>query len=217
MRIVVEATSGPGQGQRFLVNKNQVLTIGRTEWSDIAVPNDPQISSKHFVIENTGDAVRLSDLNSTNGTMLNGQFVKQAALKSGDRIVAGTTEFRVQFDAQFDSDRVTQTAPNAPPVSTPVSPATPASPIAPASPGGSGTPVTSPVAPPTPVAEMRGQPTPPAPPAGFQSPIVMGYDTPAFASGQAAASPELPVARATPVGEPPRAEPDAAPPTAGCP
>ena len=82
------AQNGPLQGQIWPINKE--IIIGRDPLCDIVI-NDRQVSRKHAQIQkqnNNGNA--LADLNSKNGTLLNGEFVDgPTSLKDGDEIIVG--------------------------------------------------------------------------------------------------------------------------------
>lgn len=62
-------------------------TIGR-ESSDIVIP-DHAMSSRHFAVEIRGKEYFVRDLDSSNGTFLNGDRIRAAELTSGDTIKAG--------------------------------------------------------------------------------------------------------------------------------
>lgn len=69
------------------------LTVGRDEKVDIVL-DDNQASREHFVIVPKGGPYAVRDLNSKNGTWLNGQRLEQETnLKTNDVIRAGQTEF----------------------------------------------------------------------------------------------------------------------------
>ncbi len=71
---------------------NRVL-IGRETGNDIVV-NDLNASRQHAQIEiNPQGAWVITDLGSTNGTLVNGQSVQRRILKNGDRVTLGVTEF----------------------------------------------------------------------------------------------------------------------------
>ncbi len=74
----------------FVLGGQDTYTIGRQGSCDIMI-EDPQASRQHaqFVKEGAGWAI--SDLNSTNGTLLNGQTVTHRRLKDGDIITVGAT------------------------------------------------------------------------------------------------------------------------------
>ncbi|HEY3383942.1 MAG TPA: GGDEF domain-containing protein [Vicinamibacterales bacterium] len=66
-------------------------TIGRTADCDIVVP-ETRVSRRHAIIRRTTDEVpefEIVDLDSTNGTMLNGEPVKQSPLQNGDKVGIG--------------------------------------------------------------------------------------------------------------------------------
>lgn len=68
-------------------------SIGRSNGNEIIL-KDPYISKKHLqIVEDEGDFY-LEDLNSANGTYLNGDRIMDVAkLKNGDRIRVGQVEF----------------------------------------------------------------------------------------------------------------------------
>ncbi len=74
------------------------LVIGRGTEADLRI-NDPGISRRHAEIrvEDNGSDLRLHivDLGSTNGILVNGQRVRQAALQEGSRIEIGSTRMLV--------------------------------------------------------------------------------------------------------------------------
>ena len=53
------------------------------------------VSRRHAKIVSTGDALNIEDLGSTNGTFVNGEKVRRARLKEGDRVLIGTSIVRV--------------------------------------------------------------------------------------------------------------------------
>src|SRR5690606_22217230 len=81
---------GPATGQEFLVNRMR-NTVGRGTTNTIVVP-DLAMSRQHFEIVKTLDETFvLRDLQSVNGTFLNGTRIQEADLLHGDRIEAGKT------------------------------------------------------------------------------------------------------------------------------
>jgi pSer/pThr/pTyr-binding forkhead associated (FHA) protein len=71
------------------------LTIGRGS-CDLRV-RDPEASREHCVIEVYDGVPTLKDLKSANGTLLNGQLVREHVLKDGDEITLGSTVLKVEF------------------------------------------------------------------------------------------------------------------------
>ena len=59
---------------------------------------DPTLSAAHFVIEAIGETFVIRDLDSSNGTRLNGHPIRSARLEPGDRIDAGETRFSFRLE-----------------------------------------------------------------------------------------------------------------------
>ncbi|MHB8971800.1 MAG: FHA domain-containing protein [Pirellulaceae bacterium] len=98
MRFVLEITSGPAAGKRFWLRAGQTADIGRSDHAVFALPQDRWMSSLHFRVECDEAQCRLRDLDSRNGTTVNGQKVVHVVLADGDLIVAGETKFRVHIE-----------------------------------------------------------------------------------------------------------------------
>ena len=62
-----------------------VVMIGRASVNDIVIDN-PVVSARHAMLQKIGDTYWLKDLNSTNGTHLNGHLFTYGELKDGDTI-----------------------------------------------------------------------------------------------------------------------------------
>ena len=76
------------RGHRFTLS--DVLTIGRDDACDIAMPGDTYMSGRHARIEQRADGVWIVDLNSTNGVLVNGtRVMNEKSLKNSDRIQVG--------------------------------------------------------------------------------------------------------------------------------
>jgi len=77
-----------GTRERYPLAKGRV-TIGRSRDSDIFLP-DQWLSRHHAVIEQRDEAFWVSDLRSKNGTLLNGEPVRDShRLRPGDVITLG--------------------------------------------------------------------------------------------------------------------------------
>ena len=99
MRVTFRAIAGPMVGKEFLLRPAQLMQVGRTDWADVAFPGDGHMSSIHFAVETDLKRCYIKDLDSTNGTFLNGRQVKQCqVVADGDEVVAGDTSFKVEIE-----------------------------------------------------------------------------------------------------------------------
>jgi pSer/pThr/pTyr-binding forkhead associated (FHA) protein len=98
MRVRLEVVSGAPGGRVIELEPRPVIRFGRTQRAEIAFPDDAHMSAVHFTVECDAGVWRLRDSGSRNGTFLNGQRVRTARLKHGDRIVAGRTAFLVRIE-----------------------------------------------------------------------------------------------------------------------
>src|SRR5262249_15446525 len=70
------------------------VTIGRN-FTNLLVIEEAMASRFHCVIDRTDEGFRLRDLDSRNGTKVNGQVVKAAILSQGDVVQIGSTQIKV--------------------------------------------------------------------------------------------------------------------------
>jgi pSer/pThr/pTyr-binding forkhead associated (FHA) protein len=68
-----------------------IVMIGRAPSNRIVIDH-PTVSAQHVVLLRTRDSYSLKDLDSTNGTQINGNFVTDAELKDGDTIQFGSVK-----------------------------------------------------------------------------------------------------------------------------
>jgi hypothetical protein len=86
--------------------------IGRSGRSDIRIKH-PGISTEHAVIRIVDTVATIEDLDSTNGTRVNGRSVKRHVLRHGDQIEVGRE--RLMYFAELDSaSRFSQPEPDTP-------------------------------------------------------------------------------------------------------
>jgi type II secretory ATPase GspE/PulE/Tfp pilus assembly ATPase PilB-like protein len=95
------------QGERQVPLDGGLLTIGRN-FTNLLVIEETMASRFHCVIEPLADGFRLRDLDSRNGTMVNGKPVKECPLANGDVVTIGKTEIKLVVPSQ-------KSGPNAPP------------------------------------------------------------------------------------------------------
>ncbi len=82
--------SGKYQGGEFPLVADKTVFVGRSSDLDMVLVED-MVSRKHAGIHVQGDQVWIEDLGSTNGTFVNGEKIKRARLKEGDRVLIGTS------------------------------------------------------------------------------------------------------------------------------
>lgn len=100
--IQLRATSGRFSGQVFTLGPGD-STIGRSPDNTIVL-DAPDVSRRHARIERSGHHVRVYDLNSTNGTRVNGEAVHISDVQPGDEIRVGGQTLEVLSDA-YNSGR----------------------------------------------------------------------------------------------------------------
>jgi pSer/pThr/pTyr-binding forkhead associated (FHA) protein len=85
-------------GPPLEITKDMTL-VGRGEGCDLRLDHK-SISKLHCVLVKTDGLILLRDLGSTNGTRVNGQRVRRAALLPNDQIHIASLKFRVLFGAK---------------------------------------------------------------------------------------------------------------------
>lgn len=85
-----------GDGRNYPLSIGSTV-IGRGDQADLRLP-DVGISRRHARLDFDGAQVVLTDLGSTNGSMVNGQRVSAVALNPGDMIQIGTTTLTFRLD-----------------------------------------------------------------------------------------------------------------------
>ena len=82
-------------------------TVGRRPYNDIVIDN-LAVSGEHAVLQMAGSEVYLEDLNSTNGTYVNGKAAKKQLLQNGDNIEIG--KYRIKFETEAAGPSFEKTA-----------------------------------------------------------------------------------------------------------
>jgi HD-GYP domain-containing protein (c-di-GMP phosphodiesterase class II) len=90
MDLVLVVREGEQVGRVFTVSRGDRKTIGRAPECDIRLP-DQGVSRRHCTIENVGAVLRVVDLESANGSFINGQLMERGSLGPGDQLAVGPT------------------------------------------------------------------------------------------------------------------------------
>lgn len=97
-RLVVQRSPSLEEGGEFQLNAAPV-TVGRGGQNDLVLSGDEFASARHARIELRGDGVWVQDLESTNGTFVNGTRVAGAQrVDDGDVVRVGATDLVVEED-----------------------------------------------------------------------------------------------------------------------
>src|SRR5512137_3067777 len=91
-KLVLLSTGMTGRMHELKVAKT---TVGRVEDNMFQIA-EPSVSSHHCEIELKGNEVVVKDLNSTNGTFINGEKVSERVLKLGEVLRLGQVEMRLE-------------------------------------------------------------------------------------------------------------------------
>jgi diguanylate cyclase (GGDEF)-like protein len=105
--LTVIAGSEIDFGKHFVLEKKRSV-LGREKVNDIAL-NDGKVSKVHCEISviRSGkgvDQIYLLDLDSTNGTFINGDAVIQAPLRGGDKVQVGDTILQLSFSDEIERE-----------------------------------------------------------------------------------------------------------------
>lgn len=103
MTACLQITTGRHRSQIIPLREGQVLRIGRTQWSDVCLPGDPELSPVHFSVEFTGRELIVRDLSQGVGVVGPDGPIRLARLINGACLKAGQTEFEVQISQPLDA------------------------------------------------------------------------------------------------------------------
>ncbi len=92
-RAMLRICNGGFEGMCYEITAEETL-IGRNPTTDITLL-DEGISREHAIVlyDETDDAYTVEDLQSTNGTKVNGKRVRSSVLADGDEVQIGQTRF----------------------------------------------------------------------------------------------------------------------------
>jgi hypothetical protein len=92
--LALRFISGKFQGSEYALADSGEMIVGRSGDVQIVLSED-MVSRRHARIAFDGQKIIIEDLGSTNGTFVNGEKIKRADLKEGDRVLIGSSIFKV--------------------------------------------------------------------------------------------------------------------------
>ena len=108
VKLQLTIIAGPHQGREFVFDGHDTFLVGRAKDAHFQLSfDDPYFSRRHFLVEVNPPRCRLIDLNSRNGTLLNGVRIQTAEVVDGDEIGAGHTVFEVRVIAPESAEQGT--------------------------------------------------------------------------------------------------------------
>lgn len=97
--VTLKILHGADRGKVY-ENLEPPLTVGREEGNDVQL-NDERVSRCHFKVQRDNDRLVLTDLDSTNGTKVNGVECQLKILRHGDLISVGRSLMLVGSESQI--------------------------------------------------------------------------------------------------------------------
>lgn len=94
MWVLESENNGESDPLVFRLPLDAVKTIGRATGADFIV-DAALVSRLHCRLSASESDIDVTDLDSTNGTFVNGERVKQATLRAGDSLMVGRLVFRI--------------------------------------------------------------------------------------------------------------------------
>jgi Serine/threonine protein kinase len=108
-KITLHCIAGPLKEHEFVLDGGPVFIFGRYAKATFTLLGDPAASHLHFLIDISNSAIRVLDLGSTNGLIINDKhmggkqgepFTDFVVIESGDTILAGSCLFRVSVEEE---------------------------------------------------------------------------------------------------------------------
>ncbi len=100
-KLIIEEKDQPAR--EFKIKEGQgKIKIGRSPENDVQIA-EPRASREHCFIEQSGDGFKLVDMESSNGTRINGVMVNAKIIADGDAIQIGETVIKLAEDVRARS------------------------------------------------------------------------------------------------------------------
>jgi serine/threonine protein kinase len=119
--VILEVVDGPASGRVFRYLQHDLFLLGRSDSADLCLADDSHLSRNHLRIEIDPPHCVVTDLQSANGTFVNGVRIAERTLVDGDTISGGQTLIRVRIgDDGGSSELLAEFADADPPADTAV-------------------------------------------------------------------------------------------------
>ena len=106
-RVTFRVIAGPHEGLGFTFHEHNTLFAGRLPRAQLRLEKDLHFSRHHFRLEVNPPTCFLMDLNSRNGTFVNGERIKDQFLHDGDIVSGGRTKMVVTiFDPKQEKSKL---------------------------------------------------------------------------------------------------------------
>lgn len=92
--LALRFISGKYQGGEFPLGEGQEIVVGRSSDLDMVLVEE-MVSRRHARIRMQDGVIHIEDLDSTNGTFVNGEKIQATELREGDRVLIGTSILKV--------------------------------------------------------------------------------------------------------------------------
>ena len=101
MKVILTVENGPEKGNSFEFDKPDCFLVGRSPQAHFRLgPDDMYISRWHFLLMISPPSCHIQDIQSKNGTYVNGIKISEAELHAGDRITIGKTVLEVAIESE---------------------------------------------------------------------------------------------------------------------
>jgi serine/threonine-protein kinase len=100
MKVILTVEQGPEKGTSFEFDKPDCFLVGRSPQAHFRLgPEDMYVSRWHFLLMISPPSCTIQDLQSKNGTYVNGEKISETELHAGDRITIGKTMLEVAIES----------------------------------------------------------------------------------------------------------------------
>lgn len=97
-RVILTVVVGVQKGRQYQIKVAEKAMLGRAGSCDLSLSDDAEVSTQHALLQFVNGKLTVRDLQSTNGTQVNGVPINNDyPLRSGDLLLLGRTELRIEF------------------------------------------------------------------------------------------------------------------------